>query len=77
MIKILDEEKDTLQLEIALIEDTASQNASFCNSFEGDGGSLAFMAFDAWELAEQTLKRVIGTGLNSEFPLVRRVAARL
>jgi hypothetical protein len=74
MLKILNEQSDTLQLELALIVDTAEQSAMFCYNYEGDG-PLAFTAYDAWKMAENQLSRVIGTGQNHPVvPSVQRVA---
>ena len=77
LVTILEEEKDTLRLELALICDSGSPIAAFCNNFEGDG-YLAPYLYDEWEGLNNRMTHILDNLIKVDVKsAVRDVASRI
>ena len=74
--EILDDDEDTLLLELALLNDSGKPIASFCNRFEGDG-YLAPYVYDEWSALSEHMTHVLDDFINATVIKAKPVAQKL
>ena len=75
--EILEVDKDTLLLELALINDSDEPIANFCNRFEGDG-YLAPYVYDKWNGLSEHMSHVLDDFTQPQYQsAVRTVATKI